>query len=80
MSDFELALRVNIATNGRWFCAMMFALALSTGSILIAFAFASLVGVTCITDQFQGRVAVVISSAVYLLAALLSVILLIAIW
>lgn len=80
MSDFELALRQNIATNGRWFCAMMFALALATGSHALAFAFAAMVGLSCITDQLGELLRPIVSLGVYALTVILSVVLLIAIW
>lgn len=70
MDEYRIALAQNIATNGRWFCALMVAICLYADLDALAVLAAVPVGLAVIADQLPagmpGRAA---SNLAYLLAA-----------
>ncbi len=78
MTPHDIATIQNIATNGRWFCAMLFILALWTNHPRLALLAAIPVGAAVIVEQIQDeRIAMWFATGIYALAVFAALLLLV---
>jgi hypothetical protein len=69
----HLALLQNIATNGRWFCALLVLANISAQHHGLAILSAAPVGLSCIVDQLPASLARPASIAVYAFTVIVAV-------
>ena len=71
--ESHLALLQNIATNGRWFCALLVAINIASGHYALAVFAAAPIGLSAIVDQLPPSIARPAALAVYAFAAIVAV-------
>jgi hypothetical protein len=79
LNDLEIA--KNIATNGRWFCALLTLINLGSGHPAIATLAALPIGASCLVDQMQvGRLFAVATIVIYAWAIAIAALTLLNAW